>query len=105
MSALPPKADMCSATRNVRFGPKADIASCKGGASGVNPIPAYWAMGKTPRVEFRPKRITEGDWQIEAHYPSAEIRYITGLTSKADIDDWMAGSRKIAWLRSQGYAK
>jgi hypothetical protein len=25
MSALPPKADMCGATRNVRFGPKADI--------------------------------------------------------------------------------
>ena len=26
MSALPPKADMCVATRDVRFGPKADIA-------------------------------------------------------------------------------
>jgi len=26
MSALPPKADMCGATRNVRFGPIADIA-------------------------------------------------------------------------------
>src|SRR5262245_28022312 len=25
MSGLPPKADMCSATRDVRFGPKADI--------------------------------------------------------------------------------
>jgi hypothetical protein len=25
MSALPPKADMCGATGNVRFGPKADI--------------------------------------------------------------------------------
>jgi hypothetical protein len=25
MSALPPKADMCSATRHVRFVPKADI--------------------------------------------------------------------------------
>src|SRR5262252_647077 len=27
MSALPPKADMCGATRDVRFGPKADIRS------------------------------------------------------------------------------
>src|SRR5262249_37149015 len=27
MSALPPKADMCGATRDVRFGPKADIGS------------------------------------------------------------------------------
>jgi hypothetical protein len=26
MSALPPKADMCGANRDVRFGPKADIA-------------------------------------------------------------------------------
>jgi len=26
MSASPPKADMCGATRDVRFGPKADIA-------------------------------------------------------------------------------
>ena len=25
MSALPPKADMCSATKDVRYGPKADI--------------------------------------------------------------------------------
>jgi hypothetical protein len=25
MSALPPKADMCGATKDVRFGPKADI--------------------------------------------------------------------------------
>jgi hypothetical protein len=74
-------------------------------AGGVTRIAPYWVMGKTPRVEFRPKRIAEGDWQIEAHYPGAEIRYITGLTDKADIDDWMGGSRKIAWLRSQGYAK
>jgi hypothetical protein len=27
MSALPPRADMCGATRDVRFGPKADIKS------------------------------------------------------------------------------
>jgi len=25
MSALPPKADMCGATRDVRFGPEADM--------------------------------------------------------------------------------
>ena len=62
-------------------------------------------MSKTPRVEFRPKRIAEGDWQIEAHYPGAEIRYITGLKDKPDIEDWLGGNRKIAWLRSQGYAK
>jgi hypothetical protein len=27
LSALPPKADMCGATRDVRFGPKADITA------------------------------------------------------------------------------
>ena len=62
-------------------------------------------MSKSPRVEFRPKRVAEGDWQIEAHCPGEEVRIISGLTSKADIDDWLQGSRKIAWLRSQGYAK
>jgi hypothetical protein len=29
MSALPPKADMCGATRDVRYGPKEDIAPDK----------------------------------------------------------------------------
>jgi hypothetical protein len=29
MSALPPKADMCDATRYVRFVPKADIGQCE----------------------------------------------------------------------------
>jgi hypothetical protein len=62
-------------------------------------------MSKSPRVIFSVKRIAEDDWQIEAHYPGAEIRYITGLASKDDADAWLAGERKIAWLRSQGYAK
>jgi hypothetical protein len=51
------------------------------------------------------KRIAEGDWQIEAHYPGVEIRYIKGLTSKEDADEWLQGTRRIDWLRSQGYAK
>jgi hypothetical protein len=58
-----------------------------------------------PRVTFRIKRIAENDWQIEAHYEGAEVRIISGLTSKADADDWLNGPRKVAWLRSQGYAK
>lgn len=62
-------------------------------------------MSKFPKVIFKPQRIAEGEWQIEAHYPGAEVRYIKSLTSKADIDDWLQGSRKIDWLRSQGYAK
>jgi hypothetical protein len=63
------------------------------------------AKHKSPRVIFKMKRIEEGDWQIEAHCPGADVRYIKGLKSKADVDDWLTGSRRIAWLRSQGYAK
>ena len=62
-------------------------------------------MKKSPRVTFSCKRIAEGDWQIEAHCPGTEVRYIKGLISKADVDEWLAGERKITWLRSQGYAK
>ncbi len=62
-------------------------------------------MAKSPRVTFHPKRIAEGDWQIEARCEGEENRYITGLTSKTDVDEWLQGSRKLAWLRSQGYAK
>jgi len=62
-------------------------------------------MGKTPRVIFKVERIAEGDWQIQAHYSGAEIRYISGFKSKAEIDEWLAGDGKVRWLRSQGYAK
>jgi hypothetical protein len=61
-------------------------------------------MAKT-KVTFRPIRNSENDWTILAEYPGLEPREISGFTSKADIDDWMNGDRKIAWLRSQGYAK
>jgi hypothetical protein len=61
-------------------------------------------MSKT-KVTFRMKRIAEDDWQIVAEYPGAEDRLIKGLTSKAEVDEWLNGSRKIDWLRSQGYAK
>jgi hypothetical protein len=62
-------------------------------------------MSKSPRVIFKSQRIAEGDWQIQAHCPEAEIRYVKGFKSKAEIDEWLAGSRRIDWLRSQGYAK
>jgi hypothetical protein len=61
-------------------------------------------MGKA-RVSFKTNRIAEGDWEIIAQYPGAEDRHINGLVSKADVDDWLSGPRRIDWLRSQGYAK
>lgn len=62
-------------------------------------------MKKYPRVTFVPKRIAEGDWQIEAHLPGTDVRYIKGLASKIEVQEWLDGDRKLAWLRSQGYAK
>src|SRR5262249_34018891 len=64
----------------------------------------FGLMGKQ-RVVFKMKRIAEGDWQIEVHYPGAEVRYIKDLTSKTEVDEWLQGPARIAWLRSQGYAK
>jgi hypothetical protein len=60
---------------------------------------------KSPRVVFTLKRIAEGDWQIEAHAPDTEVQYIKGFKDKAEVDAWLTGTRRIDWLRSQGYAK
>ncbi len=62
-------------------------------------------MAKSPRVEFKLERIAEGNWQIVATCPGTETRYIGGFKTKAEVDEWMNGDRRIAWLRSQGYAK
>jgi hypothetical protein len=62
-------------------------------------------MAKAPRVVFKMLRVSEDDWQIIAEYPGLENRIIKGLKSKADVDEWLNGSRRIDWLRSQGYAK
>ena len=57
------------------------------------------------KVTFKPERVSEGDWNILAECPGVEPIQITGLKSKNDVDEWMNGERRIAWLRSQGYAK
>jgi hypothetical protein len=44
------------------------------------------------RVEFKYKRIAEDEWQIEAHYPGAEIRHIKGFKTKAEADEWLQGT-------------
>jgi hypothetical protein len=57
------------------------------------------------KVSFRPVRIGEDDWNILAEFPGVEPVNLTGFKSKTEIDEWMNGDRRIAWLRSQGYAK
>ena len=62
-------------------------------------------MAKSPRVDFKLERVAEGDWRIVASCPGKETEYITGFKTKAEVDEWLSGTRRIAWLRSQGYAK
>ena len=62
-------------------------------------------MKKSPRITFKMLRIAEDDWHIIAERPGAETAVIKGLKSKSDVDEWLSGSRRIDWLRSQGYAK
>ncbi|HEY0220190.1 MAG TPA: hypothetical protein VGC26_10575 [Afipia sp.] len=57
------------------------------------------------KVTFKIVRIAEGDWNILAEYPGIPPVQITGFKSKVETDEWMNGERRIAWLRSQGYAK
>jgi hypothetical protein len=44
---------------------------------------------------------SRGFIQIIAECPGTETRYINGLTSKSEVDEWLAGPRRIGWLRSQ----
>ena len=60
---------------------------------------------KSPRVSFRLERIVEGDWRVIAECEGSEPRYIGGFKTKAEIDEWLAGHRRVDWLRAQGYAK
>jgi hypothetical protein len=57
------------------------------------------------KVIFKPVRIAEDDWNILAESPGAEPVQIAGFKSKTEIDEWMNGDGRIAWLRSRGYAK
>src|SRR5262245_65846528 len=56
MSALPPKADMCSALADVRFGPKADIR-----ASRIWRVFTASSGSFNPRVDFAAKH-PKVDW-------------------------------------------
>ena len=62
-------------------------------------------MAKSPRVEFKLERIAEGVWQIVATCPGVETKYIAGFKTKDEVNEWLNGTRRIDWLRSQGYAK
>jgi hypothetical protein len=61
-------------------------------------------------AKFKPVRNSDEDWNDEdwnivPAYPGVDPGEITGLKSEADVDDCMNGDRRVAWLRSQRYAK
>jgi hypothetical protein len=65
-------------------------------------------------AEERHREQTSRRFQIQAHrgrrlanrssLPGAKIRHIKPFKSKAEIDEWLQGTRRADWLRS-GYAK
>jgi hypothetical protein len=57
------------------------------------------------KVSFKPVRIAKDDWNILAECAGVESVHIRGFKNKTEIDEWMNGERRIAWLRSHGYAK
>lgn len=62
-------------------------------------------MAKSRDVIFEPQMISDSDWQIRAHCPGAELQYITGFKSKAEIEEWKTSVRCQEWLKQRGYAK
>ena len=48
------------------------------------------------KVTFKPVRIAEGEWNIVAERPGIGPVEIGGFKSKAEIDEWMNGERRIA---------
>ena len=66
---------------------------------------AFVNLNPGDSLSFRFPFTTLGRIQIEAHYAGAEVRYIKGLKSKTEVDEWLQGKARIDWLRSQGYAK
>ena len=66
MSALPPKADMCGAARDVRYGPEADI-------------------GRITRSLRRLRLIVTAARQDQAHEPTGHLQSAQGT---ADVRSW-----------------
>jgi hypothetical protein len=62
-------------------------------------------MSKKLRLTFKIQRTTADDWEIVAEGSGMEARHLKGFKSKAEVDEWLNGSRRIDWLRSQGLAK
>jgi hypothetical protein len=57
-----------------------------------------------PKIIFEPQKIGEGDWQIRAHCPGAELQYIKGFKTEADARKWPGSDECGIWLKARGWA-
>jgi hypothetical protein len=58
------------------------------------------------QVIFMPRRIADGDWQIDVYcFPGADIYYVKGFTTEDDARKWMNGSDGKDWKRQHGFRR
>jgi hypothetical protein len=62
-------------------------------------------MSEKLRLTFKIQRTTADDWEIVAEGSRMEPRHLKGFKRKAEVDEWLNGSRRIYRLKSQGLAK
>lgn len=62
-------------------------------------------MSRSRRVDFKYSRKADGEWEVEARCEGIETQRIKGFKSKAEVDEWLNGTGRLGWLRSNGYAK
>jgi hypothetical protein len=66
----------------------------------------HWSLLEAALESLQARsRLIERYYRLARAYPGAELRHVKGFKSKAEIDEWLQGSGRVAWLRSQGYAK
>ena len=63
------------------------------------------ANGKISPRHLQNAADAERDWQIVAECQGTETQHIKGLKSTEDVDEWLAGTRRIAWLKRTGQAQ
>ena len=62
-------------------------------------------MSKKPRVTSSWSGSRKATGKSRRSIRKKKSAIIKGFKTKAEVDEWLNGTRKIDWLRSQGYAK
>jgi hypothetical protein len=61
-------------------------------------------MMAEPHIVFEPQKIGD-EWQIRAHCPEGQLRYIAGFKSKAEAEAWSKTIACRVWRAKEGYLK